>query len=185
MGYETITDAKFSFQDFQENPSGIQEQAWFIPLSYFTADGVKEPVPSTTAASLVEIATNHVLAAGKAPIEITPLFDKSGAQSEMVGQTLSKMFTPGAKFFLPQLSAQNLGTATMLKNARGIVLFKRASGGDFFQIGSKALPAYIMNATPNLGEGAEGEVGITLEIKVMASVAPFYIYKGVLPAPAA
>jgi hypothetical protein len=177
--YDTIIDAKLGFLDFQENPSGIEEKAYLIPISWLLTE--QKTIPSTTAASLVEIATAHIMATGKTPIELTPLFDKSGANAEMVGQMLSKMFKPGAKFFMPQISAQNLGTVTMLKNVRCLILIKRASGGDFFQIGTGKLPAYVMNASPNLGEGAEGEVGITLEVAVSASTVPFYIYKGVLP----
>jgi hypothetical protein len=177
--YNTITDAKLGFEDFQENPSGIEEQAWFIPLSWLLTE--QTTTPGTTAISLIEITTAHIMATGKTPIELTPMFEKSGANSESVGQMLSKMFKPGAKFFIPQVNAQNLGTATMLKNARGIVLIKRANGGDFYQFGTKKLPAYIMNPSVSLGEGAEGEVGITLEIAVSASIVPFYIYKGVVP----
>ena len=179
MGYETITDAKLDFQDFQENPSGIEEAAYIIPISWLATE--QTTTPSTTAASLVEIATAHIMMAGKTPIQVTPLFENSSAKSDSAGQMLSKMFKPGAKFFLPQVSAQNLGTVTMLKSVRCLVLIKRANGGDFIQIGTGKLAAYVMSASVDLGEGVEGKVGTTLEIAVSASKVPFYIYKGVLP----
>jgi hypothetical protein len=178
MGYDTITDAKFGFEDFQENGSGIAEKAYLIPTSWLQTEVV--PVGSTTTASIVTIATAHTMKAGKAPIEVTPLFDKSGAQAESIGQLLSKMFKPSAKFFMPQITADNLGTATALKNTRFIVLFERASGG-FFQIGTSKLPAYIMNSPVNFGEGPEGEVGITLEVGVTASIVPAYVYTATIP----
>ncbi len=178
-GYSTITDAKFGFEDFQENGSGIAERAYLIPLSWIATEQVA--AASTTSASLVEIATAHVMKVGKAPIEVVPLFDKSGATSEGIGQMLSRMFKPTAKFFMPQISADNLGTLTALKNTRFLVLVERSSGGDLIQIGTGKLPAYIMTSPVSLGEGPEGEVGITLEVGVSASIVPFYFYKGVVP----
>jgi hypothetical protein len=179
MGYETITDAKFGFEDFKENGSGIAEKAYLIPISWILAE--QKPVASTTSKSLVEIATAHTMITGKAPIQVVPLFDKSGAASEGIGQMLSRMFKPTAKFFMPQISADNLGTLTMLKNTRFMVLVERSSGGDLIQIGTGKLPAYIINSPVSLGEGGVGEVGISLDITVSASIVPFYFYKGVVP----
>jgi len=179
MGYETITDAKLGFEDFQENGSGIAERAYLLPLSWILSE--KFPLAALTGKSLVEITTAHTMKAGKAPIQVTPFFDKSGAASEGIGQMLSRMFKPTAKFFMPQISADNVGTLTALKNTRFLVLIERSSGGDLIQIGTGKLPAYIMNSPVSLGEGPEGEVGITLEVGVSASVVPFYFYKAVVP----
>lgn len=181
MGYETITDAKFGFEDFQENPSGIAEKAYLIPVSWLLVEA--KTTTGTTAKSLVEIATAHTLKAAKSVIEVTPIFDKSGAKSDAAGQMLSKMFKPSAKFFMPQVSADNLGSATALKNCRFIIIIERPSlgGTEYLQIGTSKLPAYVMNIGVDLGEGVDGAVGITLELGVSASVVPFYVYKGVIP----
>ncbi|MDX3913781.1 MAG: hypothetical protein QHC79_09595 [Pseudosphingobacterium sp.] len=182
--YDNITDLKMEFVDGIENTSGIQEVAYFIPLSWMAT--VAEPAEDgTTAASLVEITANHVMKAGKAPIELQPMFEKSGATGAMEGEILSGVMKQGpADFFLPNLTASSLGTAGALKNYRGIVLFKRIGGGDFYQFGSKYLSAKVEAVVPNWGTGPTGEVGTKITFGAYGTM-PAYIYKGELPVPAA
>lgn len=183
MNYDNITDLKAAFVDGQDNTSGISELAYFIPCSWF--EDIKEPDPAaTTAAGLVTITGNHVLKAGKTPIEIQPLFEKSGSTVAMEGEILSGIFNTGAEFFLPNINAANLGTARAIKNYRGIFLVRRiGQTTGFFQIGSKEIAAYVRNIEGGLGTGPTGEVGIKFTAGAY-SLAPYFVYNGELPAPA-
>ncbi|WP_353183566.1 hypothetical protein [Parapedobacter lycopersici] len=181
--YDSITDLAASFKDGLDNGSGIQEIAYFIPRSWLTTIAAPDPA-GTTAASLVEISGNHVLAAGKSPIRMEPLFDKSGLTGESVGEVLSSVFQTGAEFFFPQLSATVLGTAGAIKNYRGLILLKRMAGGDWIQIGSEEILAKpIAGGAFGTGQGPTGEPGIRVNFQAHGNM-PYYIYKGELPAPA-
>lgn len=178
--YSNITDAKLQFVDGLDNTSGIAEKAYFIPLSWLKTEAV--PLDSgTTAASLVEIEEDHVMEVGKAPIEMQMIYEKSGVSGGLEGEILSKIFKQGpAKVFLPNINATALGSVGMIKNYRGIFLFKRIGGGDFFQIGSGVISAKVANGGVSFGEGPTGEPGITVEFEAY-SVMPMYVYKGELP----
>lgn len=178
--YNNITDLTQQFVDGMENASGLQEVAYFIPISWMAT--IAKPVEDgTTAASLVEITGPHTMKAGKAPIKIQMLYSKSGAQAEMEGEELSKVFRQGpAEFFLPNINATALGTAAAIKNYRGIVLIKRIGGGDWFQIGSEELAAQVVSGNVSFGTGPTGEVGIRSGFQAYSAV-PFCIYKGELP----
>lgn len=179
MGYETITNLALGFTDGAENPSGISEEAYFIPLSFL--ETVAKPVPATTSESYVEITTSHIMKTGMAPIPIVPHYKKSGAKAALAGEELSKIFQQTTEFFMPQITAGNIGSASALKNYRGIVLIRRAGNEtEFIQIGSKSLPATIIGAEADLGTGPTGAVGIKFTLEAF-SVFAFYIYKGVVP----
>lgn len=182
MNYENITDLKASFADGQENPSGVGELAYLIPYSWF--ETIQEPAASTTSSSIVTITADHVLKAGKTPIEVQALFEKSGATSALEGEILSKIFKTGVELFIPNLNAQNLGTATAIKNYRFIVLIRRPDQSTgFLQVGSKSIAAYVEAIDANLGTGPTGEVGIKITVGAYGK-APYLIYEGDLPAPA-
>ncbi|MFN8406779.1 MAG: hypothetical protein U0X71_04790 [Sphingobacteriaceae bacterium] len=182
--YDSINNFSMNFSDGVENQSGIQEEAYFIPLSWMST--VAKPELGTTAASIVEIPKSHMMANGKKPIPMTPLYKKSGLKASLEGEELSKMFKQGpAEFFIPQVTADILGTAAAIRNYRGIVLIKRPGNDtDFIQIGSQGLAANVTNAEIDLGTGPTGSVGIKITFEACGSV-PFYIYKGGLPAAAA
>ncbi|MGJ1295540.1 hypothetical protein ACR777_15140 [Sphingobacterium spiritivorum] len=180
MSYDNITDLKQTFVDGQENASGLQEVAYFIPLTWIKTFA-KVASAGTTAASIVELVGDHVMETGKSPIKIQMLYSKSGAQAEMEGEELSKVFRQGpAEFFLPNINATNLGTATAIKNYRGIVLIKRIGGGEWYQIGSEELAAQVSAGTVSFGTGPTGEVGIKTSFQAYSHV-PFFVYKGELP----
>ncbi len=179
--YDEVTNFGLTFSDGIENQGGIQEEAYLLPISWMT--NIAKPEPNTKAASLVEIVKSHMMTTGKKPIPMTPFFKKSGMKSSLEGEECSKMFKQGpAEFFIPQVTADNLGTAAAMKNYRGIILFKRPnSDTDFIQIGSQGLPASVTNVEVDLGTGPTGPVGIKISFEACGSV-PFYIYKGGLPA---
>lgn len=179
--YADVTNFGLTFSDGIENQGGIQEEAYFLPISWMTT--IAKPEPSTTASSFIEITKSHVMALGKKPIPMTPFYKKSGMKSSLEGEECSKMFKQGpAEFFIPQVTSDNLGTAAAIKNYRGIILFKRPnSDTDFVQIGTQGLPANVTNVEVDLGTGPTGTVGIKISFESCGSV-PFYVYKGGLPA---
>lgn len=183
MNYDNITDLKATFGDGSENPSGIDELAYLIPVSWLQSSA--KPTPAlTTAAGLVTITGNHVLKTGKNPIEVNALFQKSGATSALEGEPLSKIFKSGVELFIPQISADNLGTATAIKNYRFIVLIRRPDQDTgFLQIGSASLAAYVEAMDANLGVGPTGEVGIKITVGSYGK-SPYFFYNGELPASA-
>ncbi len=175
-----------NFGDGKENPSGVSEVGYFIPLSFFVdGTGLKKPDPAgTTAESLVEITTDHVLKAGKAPIRITPMFEKSGINWKLAGEQLSKIFEQGVEVFVPDNSAASLGTAGAIKNYRGILLIQKNDGsGEFWQVGSEGLTAKVMDIAGGTGVGPTGEVGSKVTFQSYG-IMPVYVYKGEVPAPA-
>ena len=185
MGYETINNLGITFGDGGENASGVAERAYFIPISWFAANGIKKPVAGVTAESLVRISVAHVLAAGKTPIPMTPLFTKSGLTWKLAGEDLSKIFEQGGEFFMPSNSAGNLGTAQAIKNYRGIVLVEKIDqSGHFWQIGSEAISAKVTAADGGTGVGPGGEVGIKVTFQSY-SASPVFSYEAGIPAPAA
>ena len=180
MCFENITDMKMGFTDC-ENPAGIARKAYWIPDSYI--DTLKSPVPATTAASLVTISGNHVLKAGKLPIEMTLLFEKSGANSTLEGEKKSKISKGTIECFIPNVNANNIGTAKVIKNQSGIVLFKGAEGGaGFWQAGSEDIMVDVENIDINFGTGPTGEKGVKVTFGWYGS-SPFYRYEGELPVP--
>lgn len=180
MNYENITDAKMAFVDGEDNTSGIAEVAYFIPKSWLATLAAPAADP-TTAAALVEITTDHVMAAGKAPIELQMLYDKSGFDGDLQGEVLSKIWHQGpARLFLPNINAGALGTAGMIKNYRGIVLFKRIGSSEFFQIGSADIMARVAAGGVSTGTGPTGEPGIFVEFESYSNM-PLFIYRGELP----
>lgn len=173
-----------NFGDGAENPSGVAEVGYFIPLVWFAAAGLKTPTEGITAESLIEITANHVLAAGKSPIPVTPLMDKSGVSWQLSGEVLSKIFEAGAEVFVPDNSAKSLGTAAAIKNYRGILLIEKSDGsGHFWQLGSASLTAKVTNIAGGTGQGPNGEVGSRVTFQSFGKV-PVYVYKGEVPAPA-
>lgn len=182
MDYKSITDVALGFEDGLENASGIQEKAYFIPSSYIETYGKPDPA-GTTAASLVTIVGNHVLKASKVPIALDVLFDKSGVNGSFDGEVLSGVFQATLECFMPQLSAQNLGSAGAIKNFRGILLFKRTFGGtDWLQIGSEEILARpIPGGTFGTGVGPTGEPGIRVNFQGHSHM-PLFIYQGEFPA---
>lgn len=185
MQYDSVTNLGLSFGDGSDNSSGVAEIGYFIPMSFFANGGIKKPVPSTTAESLVTIATAHVLAAGKAAIPVIPMFEKSGITWKLAGELLSKIFEQGAEVFVPDNSAKSLGTAQALKNMRGILLIGKNDGsGHFWQIGTEAISAKVMDAAGGTGVGPAGEVGTKLTIQ-SHSTQPVCIYTAGVPVPAA
>lgn len=181
--FENITDMALGFGDGCGNAAGISERAYWIPESYFTADGIKSPTASLTAASLVTITESHVLKAGKAPIPVSVLYPKSGANATTEGELLSLVDKSTIELFVPLISANNLGTAKIMRSQRGILLFKDANGKTFWQIGSASIFAYVEKVDSNFGTGPTGEKGIKITIGAYGD-SPYYLYSGELPAPA-
>jgi len=179
--YKAITGLNFVFEDGLENASGIQEQAYLIPLSYLKTEG--KPTPAgTTASSLATIAASHVLATGKAPILVNPLYNKSGVNSKLSGEELSKVFETDVEFFIPQISAALLGGAAAIKNMRFIVLVRRTGQATgFWQIGTVGMPAKVQDIAGGFGTGSTGEVGLKISLKAFDTV-PMYEYTAELPA---
>lgn len=184
MNYDNINDMKAVFADGSENPSGIAEEAYFIPVSWF--EDIKVPAPGAlTADGIVRIAGNHVLKAGKTPILMQPLYEKSGASSSLEGEILSKIFKSSVELFVPQVTAQNVGTVTALKNYRGILFIRRPDQETgFIQLGSKSLAVYVEAVDANFGVGPTGEPGIKITVGGY-NKSPYFFYDGELPAAAA
>lgn len=179
MAYDTLTGQGLSFGDGSENPSGIGEDGFLIPISWIKT--MAKPTPSSTPESLVTITSDYEMNPGKAPIPITSLFDKSGINWELVGEMLSKIFQQGAELFVPSNSIKNIGTLQALKNYRFIVLLpKLDDSGHYYQIGSHKIAAYISGAPGGTGVGATGEVGTKVTVQ-SHGLAPVLIYQGEIP----
>lgn len=181
--YDNITDLAATFTDGDDNTSGIQELAYFIPHSWIAKYGKPDPA-ATTAEGLVTISEPHILKPDKFPILIEPMFEKSGSTFAMEGETLSGIFNTGAEFFLPNVNAKLLGSATAIKNYRGIFLVRRIGQDEgFWQIGSHKIASYVRNIEGGFGTGPTGEVGVKFTAGGYG-VTPYYYYEAELPAPA-
>jgi hypothetical protein len=179
MNYSGITNLGLQFEDGLENPSGLQELAYLIAVSNIKTEG--RPVPAATAGSFATIATAHVLATGKSPIQVIPLYGKSGSTFKLSGEELSKLFENDVELFIPQISAAVLGTAAAIKNTRYIVLVRRPGQlTGFWQIGTVGMPAKIQDIAGGLGTGPTGEIGIKVSLKAFDVVA-MYEYTAELP----
>lgn len=179
--YKAITALAFEFQDGLENASGIQEIAYLIPVSHLKTEG-KPVAVGTTASSLATISTSHVLATGKAPILVNPLYGKSGAAFKLSGEELSKIFENDVELFIPQISAGLLGGAAAIKNMRFIVLIRRTGQATgFWQVGTVGMPAKVQDIAGGFGTGSTGEVGLKISLKSF-DVVPMYEYTAELPA---
>lgn len=182
MNFANIALTGLLLSEGAQNPSGIEEDAWFIPLSYLSDLKVPPPEPAN-AIEAITITGNHVLKAGKAPIPLFTNQDKSGMDSALVGEKFSKMFQPNAKFFQPQPTGENSANFAIIANLRGIFLIKRPGDPYFTQIGTKGLLATVKEGSVKFGDGPTGAPGIEF-VAEAASVMPYYIYKGDLPAAA-
>ena len=177
--YDSLTNMALSFGEGNENPSGIGEQAFLIPLSWMAT--IQKPTISTTAQTLVTISGNHAMKLGKAPIPVVTLFDKSGINWKLAGEMLSKIFDNGVELFIPDNSVISLGTLSALKNYRFIVLLSKVDGsGNYFQIGSETISAKITDIAGGTGVGPTGEVGSKVTLQSFSPV-PVYSYEGDLP----
>jgi hypothetical protein len=179
MDFKNIVLTGLTFEDGALNTSGIEEDAYFIPLSYFAT--LQTPVANpANALAAITISGSHVLKPGKAPIPIATMFDKSGMDSALAGEKFSKISMPNAKFFQPQPTAENAANFAIMTNVRGIVLIKRSVGGSFIQIGNKGLYASVKEGSVKFGDGPTGTPGIEFVIEA-PSVMPYYVYAGELP----
>lgn len=177
--FDNITDMALTFGDGNNNPSGVAEVAFFIPLSWMKT--IAKPVTGTSAGSLVSITSNHLMKAGKAPILVNTLFDKSGLTWKLAGENLSKIFEQGGELFIPDNSVRSLGTASALKNYRGILLVGKIDGsGKYWQIGSELIAATITDIAGGTGTGPSGEVGSKVTVQSYSAV-PVYSYEGDIP----
>lgn len=179
MNYDSVTNLALSFGDGDDNPSGVSELCWLIPLSWMKT--IMKPTTGTTAASLVSITGNHLMKTGKAPIKCYTLFEKSGVNWKLAGETLSKIYEQGAEIFVPNNSVTNLGTARALKNYRFICLFgKLDDSGHFFQVGSEEISAKVVDGAGGTGVGPTGEVGTKFTLQSHGQ-APVFSYEGTIP----
>jgi hypothetical protein len=181
--YKTITDLKLEFEDGLENPSGIEELAYLVPVSSIATEA--RPVANgTTAAGIVTIATSHVLKAGKSALRVTPLYSKSGAMFKLSGEELSKVFETDVEFFVPQISAATVGGAVAMKNMRFLIFVRRPGQlTGFWQIGSLGMSAKVQDMPGGFATGPNGEVGIKIVLKAF-DFTPMYEYTAELPVPA-
>lgn len=181
--FENITDMKMSYADGCENPAGISRKVYWIPESYL-ATIATVPAAGTTAASLVTITDPHVLKLAKAPIEMILLYEKSGSNSTLEGEKKSKIAKGTLEAFIPFVGPQNIGTAKIIKNQSGILLFKDAAGGPgFWQAGNEDIMVDVENIDINFGVGPTGEKGIKITFGWYGST-PYYRYNNELPVPA-
>lgn len=181
--YENVVLTGLEHLDGDENPSGLQEDALICVAS--DMDTIAAPAANPlTPGAVVDITDDHIMKAGKAPIAAYTMFEKSDFNSPLAGEQLSQVFQPAMTFFLPQPSANNAVTLSILKNARLIVLFKRTLGGDFAQIGTQGLYAKVKSGSVSFGMGPTGKPGVTFVVEATSTQA-FYVYKGAIPAPAA
>ena len=177
--YENLSNLGLNFNDGEDNRSGLDQEAYFVPLIWMKT--IAKPKPSNTNASLLEITESHVMNAGKKPIPMAPLYKKSGLKGSYEGEDFSKIIKQGpAEFFVPSLSVESLVTMAAIKNYRGIVLMKRAGDTEFIQIGSQGLPANVVSGDFDTGVGPTGSVGIKVVFEAYGTV-PYYIYKGEVP----
>lgn len=181
--YNSITDVGLEFQDGLENPSGIQEEALLVRCSDILTEAKLDPA-GLTMESIVTIATDHVLKPLKKAINVNLLYGKSGSTFKLAGEELSKIFEVDSEIFIPQISAQTLGGVVAIKNTR-FLLFVRRPGQNtgYWQIGCKAMPCKVQDATGGLGTGPTSEVGIKITLKAF-DIVPMYDYTGEIPAPA-
>lgn len=179
MDFKNVVLTGLGFTDGAINVSGIEEDAFWIPLSFFATLQVPLETPGTPLAA-IEIAGTHILKPGKAPIPLFTMFDKSGMDSPLAGEKYSKISMPAAKLFQPQPTAENAANFAIMSNQRGILLIKRATGGSFIQIGNKGLYAAIKEGSVKFGDGPTGAPGIEFQIEA-PSIMPYYVYKGELP----
>jgi hypothetical protein len=161
------------------NTSGIQEDAFWIPLTYIATLQIPKSDPANPVEAM-EITTAHVLKAGKSPIPLFTSHDKSGMDSPTVGEKFSKISQPVVKLFQPQPTPENAANYAVMTNQRGILLIKRAIGGDYIQIGNKGLLAVVKEGSVKFGDGPTGAPGIEFQIEA-SSVMPYYVYKAALP----
>jgi hypothetical protein len=161
------------------NTSGIQEDGFWIPLAYIAALKTPKDNPATPLEAM-QITEAHVLKAGKSPIPVFTMHDKSGMDSPTVGEKFSKISQPVVKLFTPQPSDENVANYAVMTNQRGILLIKRAIGGSYKQIGNKGLMAVVKEGSVKFGDGPTGAPGIEFQIEA-SSVMPFYSYTAELP----
>lgn len=178
--YDSITNLGIAFGDGNENPSGVAELAYLIPLSWLKTEG-KPAANATTAEALLDISANHVMNTGKAPIRVIPMYEKSGITWALEGEVLSKIFNQGAELFIPDNGLKSLGTLQAIKNYRFIVLIGKVDGsGHFWQIGNSFISAKIANVAGGTGQGPTGEVGSRITVQSYG-VAPVFSYEGDVP----
>jgi len=178
--YKALTGLGFGFEDGLENASGIQEQAYLLAVSHVKTEGKVAPA-ANTASAIATIATPHVLATGKAPILVNPLYGKSGVAFKLSGEELSKVFENDVELFIPQVSAALLGGAAAIKNMRFIVLVRRPGQlTGFWQIGTVGMPSKVQDIAGGFGTGPTGEVGLKISLKAFDTV-PMYEYTAELP----
>lgn len=181
--YANVVLTSLNQVDGAENPSGLQEDSYLLIVSEVATWGQPIADPLNPAAVLT-IPTNHVMVAGKAPIPVYSMFDKSDFESPLAGEKGAMIFQPAATFFIPQPTDNNAALLSILKNCRLVALVTRTQGGGFMQIGTKELSARIKSGSVMAGKGPTGIPGVTFVVEA-TSIHPYYKYTGTLPAPAA
>jgi len=177
--YSGVVLTGLSHDDGAENAAGVAELAYL--LRYGDILTLQEATIGTTAASILTISATHVMKTGKAPIPVETIYEKSDFEAAMEGEVYSHMFNPKVTIFMAQPTIDNVGGFSSLKNSRLVLLMRRPGDTtNFYQVGSKFLPAKIMTGSVKFGKGPTGEPGVTFTIEAH-NPQPFFYYTGTLP----
>jgi hypothetical protein len=167
------------FPDGADNMAGITKSAFVALVSSFATLAKPIAVP-VVLGDKSKIITAHVLKAAEKVHKVTVLYDKSGVESALVGGTKSHSWKPKLKLMYCGTEAEILDFVTLIQNAEIVAWAEPLDGTGLIQIGSEALPAYLVSGSVKTGEGPEGEKGVTFEVEA-PSRTPWYIYTAALP----
>lgn len=177
MGLELLTD--ITYQDGKDNMAGVTKDAFIGIVSHFSS--IAKPIANPVAlGDGVKIPTAHVLATGKKTYRVFNMYEKSGVESTKVGQRKSGSWKPKGKYFYPGTDAEIIDFVALILNSDLLAFQTPMDEAGMIQIGSEALPAYVITGSVKTGEGPEGEKGVMFEVEAPSRRA-WYIYTAALP----
>lgn len=164
----------------QNKESGVCDIVLVAPISFFTSNGIKEPIPGDSPDSLVNITDDHVFKPGYGFIKLKGSPYKQGYSFNTTGQAASTINESSLSVFVPGSDAISHGMMMILANEPCIALVKDISqeAAIWYQNGSKKMPA-LLSFNFSTGTANSGQKGWQLTIKSYDNNC--LIYQGALP----
>jgi hypothetical protein len=161
-------------------PTGGLSQVDILVAYMEDIDTLGELKKMEAAASLSEMSTitvNHVFKTGKGFTKFKAMQDKNGLESSLIGDQKG-VFENKLTVMVQGSDESTLGALRMFKGKKPLIILAREAGsGRYRQLGHKAYPATMDEASPKVAPEYEGDNNVTFVFKDK-NVVSAPIYKG-------
>jgi len=168
------------------NDGGLSQTHYYALPSWFTNfPEVPSPNAAANITDLVTISENFVFHTDKFWLPVYCTLEKGKIESKQVGERDGKSYENTVNLFFPGSKVEGMGWMEQMKNTNFVMLIRELEG-QVRVIGSKRLPAEILENSHSTGEKIADLKGFTYSVKSIGRIAPVYTgeiltQEGVIP----